>query len=139
MTTGINITNEITDDAVIKALNDEKFKKCLKIGTKLKNENFIHSIKKSLKSLCAIDNFNCNILDVNISTFAFSNCLFDLKHKAIRLIEPDDQISTNTGYKFDINVSKDKRKEIKNFIKSMFKTDEMYYYLIDVLSMSMFG
>jgi len=111
----------------------------MKIATKLKDENYTNSIKKSLKSLCAIDNFNCNVLDVNINTFAFSNCLFDLKNNVIRLIEPDDHISTTTGYNFDINVSKDKRKEIKNLIRSMFKTDEMYDYLIDVLSMSMFG
>jgi len=140
MKTGINIVNnENTNDPILRALNEEKQKKCTKIATKLKDENFTHSIKKSLKSLCAIDNFNCNVLDVNINTFAFSNCLFDLKNKVIRLIEPDDHISTTTGYKFDINVCKAKRKEIKNLVKSMFKTDEMYDYLIDVLSMCMFG
>jgi len=63
----------------------------------------------------------------------------DLKNKVIRIIEPDNHISTTTGYKFDINVSKHKRKEIKNLVKSMFKIDKMYDYLIDVLSMSMFG
>jgi len=139
MKAGVNILNEKTNDPIFKALNEEKFKKCMKIATKLKDENYTNSIKKSLKSLCAIDNFNCNVLDVNINTFAFSNCLFDLKNNVIRLIEPDDHISTTTGYNFDINVSKDKRKEIKNLIRSMFKTDEMYDYLIDVLSMSMFG
>jgi len=111
----------------------------MKIATKLKDENYTNSIKKSLKSLCAIDNFNCNVLDVNINTFVFRNCLFDLKHKNIRLIESDDHISTTTGYNFDINVSKDKCKEIKNLFRGMFKTDEMYDYIIDVLSMSMFG
>jgi len=139
MTTGVKIMNEETDDPILKGLNEERCKKCVKIATKLKDENYTNSIKKSLKSLCAIDNFNCNVLDVNINTFAFSNCLFDLKHKVVRLIEPDDHISTTTGYNFDINVSKDIVKELKNLLRGMFKTDEMYYYLIDVLSMSMFG
>jgi len=139
MTTGVNIMNKNTNDPIFKTLNEEKLKKCLKIAHKLKDENFTHSINKSLKSLCSIDNFNCNVLDVNINTFAFSNCLFDLKHKVVRLMEPDDHISTTTGYKFDINVSKDKVKEIQSFIRGMFKTDEMYDYLIDVLSMSTFG
>jgi len=139
MKSGMNVLNEKTSDPIFKALNEEKFKKCMKIATKLKDENYNNSIKKSLKSLCAIDNFNCNVLDVNINTFAFNDCLFDLKNKVIRLIEPDDHISTTTGYAFDVNVSKDKVKELKRLIKSMFKTDEMYQYLIDVLSMSMFG
>jgi len=139
MKAGVNIMKEQTDCEEKRKMNEEKFKKCMKIATKLKDENYTNSIKKSLKSLCAIDNFNCKILDVNINTFAFGNCLFDLKNKVIRLIEPDDHISTTTGYNFDINVSKDKVKEIKHLIRSMFKTDEMYKYLIDVLSMSMFG
>jgi len=140
MKTGANIMKENMDDCVEKRkINDEKIKKCIRIATKLKDENYTNSIKKSLKSLCAIDNFNCNVLDVDINTFAFNNCLFDLKNKVIRLIEPNDHISTTTGYNFDIDVCLDKRKEIKHLIRSMFKTDEMYEYLIDVLSMSMFG
>jgi len=139
MKTGMNIMNEKTDDPILKGLNEEKWKKCMKIATKLKDENYTNSIKKSLKSLCAIENFVCNVLDVDINTFAFINCLFDLENKVVRDIEPADHISTTTGYAFDINVSKDKRKEIKHLIRSMFKTDEMYDYLIDVLSMSMFG
>jgi len=142
MKTGAKIMNDNIDVCVEveqRKINDEKIKKCIKIATKLKDENYTNSIKKSLKSLCAIENFNCNVLDVDINTFAFNNCLFDLEHKVIRNIEPADHISTTTGYAFDINVSKDKRKEIKHLIRSMFKTDEMYDYLIDVLSMSMFG
>jgi len=68
MTTGVNIMNENTNDPILRTLNEEKLKKCMKIANKLKDENFTHSIKKSLKSLCDIDNFNCNILDVNINT-----------------------------------------------------------------------
>ena len=139
MIAGTNIINEITDDTVLKALNDEKFKKCIKIATKLKDENFCSSIRKQLKCLCATNNFVIDMLDTDINTFAFSNCLFDLKNKVIRNIEPQDHICTTTGYDYNLNVCNSKIDEIKTLISDMFKTEEMYEYLIDILSTSMFG
>jgi len=120
-------------------VNKIKAKMSLKIASQLKNAGFKDSIIKELKSWCVQDNFIEQYLDCNINLFAFKNGVYDLETNEFRNIEPNDYISTTTDYDYNPNIDNLYIDKIKNFLQSTQKTDEMYQYLLDVLSCMIYG
>lgn len=122
-----------------KQVNSEKAKKSLKIASQLKNAGFKDSIMKELKSWCVQDNFIEEYLDCNINLFAFKNGVYDLENNIFRQIEPIDYISTTTDYNYNPDIDKLYIDKVIDFLKSTQKNDEMYAYLLDVLSSMIYG
>jgi P4 family phage/plasmid primase-like protien len=119
--------------------NNEKSKVSIKIASQLKNAGFKDSIMKELKSWCVQDNFIEECLDCNINLFAFKNGVYDLENNIFRNIEPTDYISTTTDYDYNPNIEKEYKDVIENFLKSTQKNDEMYKYLLDVITTMIYG
>ena len=134
-TTQLNTEN---DEEVQKA-NAEKAKKALKIASQLKNAGYKDCILKELKSWCVQDNFIEEYLDCNINLFAFKNGVYDLEEKKFRDIEHTDYICTTTDYDYNSNIDDNYKNVIENFLKSTQKTDEMYKYLLDVITSMIYG
>ena len=130
----MNIENEEQQIA-----NAERAKKCLKIAAELKNSGYKDSIMKELKSWCVQDNFIEEYLDCNINLFAFKNGVYDLESNIFRQIEPIDYISTTTDYNYNQDIDKLYIDKVIDFLKSTQKNDEMYAYLLDVLSSMIYG
>ena len=130
--------NAENDDEVQKA-NSERAKQALKIASQLKNAGFKDCILKELKSWCVQDNFIEEYLDCNINLFAFKNGVYDLEDNKFRDIEPTDYISTTTDYDYNSNIDDNYKNVIENFLKSTQKTDEMYKYLLDVITSMIYG
>jgi len=131
--------NKESEDEAHSETNKEKAKKSLKIASQLKNAGFKDSVMKELKSCCVQDNFIEQYLDCNINLFAFKNGVYDLQNNIFRDIEPTDYISTTTDYDYNKNIDVSYINDVKQFLKSTQETDEMYNYLLDVLSCMLFG
>ena len=129
-----------TDDPIVKAINDDKSKKCLKIATQLKNSSYQDSIKKMLKSVFLRDDFFEKYLNKKINLFAFNNCVYDTEIKAFRDIEPTDYISVTTGYDFNYNdVDMEYVQKVENLLRQIMPCNEKYEYLLDVSSLRLYG
>jgi len=127
------------DDELKNQVNGEKAKRALKIAGQLKNAGFKDSIMKELKSWCIQDNFIEQYLDCNINLFAFQNGVYDLENNTFRDIEPTDYISTTTGYDYNPKIDDHYINTARDFLKSTQKSDEMYQYVLDVLSCMLYG
>lgn len=132
-------TNQIKNDNEGNSIEAEYSKKAIKIAQQLKNTSYVKNLKDQLKGLLIQENFITKKLDANINLFAFQNGLYDLQKCEFRNIEPTDYIQINTDYEMDIKVDKSIVDEVYDFIKEMFKTDEMFGYVLDVLTYLMFG
>ena len=127
------------NDAEVQKANAEKAKTALKIAGLLKNSSFKDCILKELKSWCVQDNFIEEYLDCNINLFAFKNGVYDLEESKFRNIEPTDYISTTTDYDYNPNIDDNYKNAIENFLKSTQKNNEMYKYLLDVITSMIYG
>ena len=125
------------NDEEVQKVNAEKAKTALKIASQLKNSSFKTYIITELKSWCVQDNFIEEYLDCNINLFAFKNGVYDLEESKFRNIEPTDY--TTTDYDYNPNIDDNYKNAIENFLKSTQKTDEMYKYLLDVITSMMYG
>ena len=134
----IQMNDDENNEEVQKA-NAEKAKIALKVANQLKNASFKDNILKELKSWCIQDNFIEEYLDCNINLFAFKNGVYDLEDKKFRNIEPTDYISTTTDYDYNPNIDDRYKNVIENFLRSTQKTDEMYKYLLDVITSMIYG
>ena len=130
---------EAEDNQEIQNTNSEKAKTALKIAGQLKNAGFKDSIMKELKSWCVQDDFIEQYLDCNINLFAFKNGVYDLENKLFRCIETTDYISTTTDYDYNPNIENKYIDFVMNFLKSTQKNDQMYEYLLDVITSMIYG
>lgn len=104
---------------------------------KLGDSNFKKGIIDELKYFVKKENLN-DLIDNNNYLIAFNDNVFDLSIGKIRKIKRSDYIFTNTGYDTptkDENIQND----IIKMLKSCFKSNEMYNFLIDSLSLSLIG
>lgn len=131
--------NDDEKNEEVQKLKAERAKVAINIGAKLKNAGFKDCILKELKSWCVQDNFIEEYLDCNINLFAFKNGVYDLEEKKFRNIQPTDYISTTTNYDFNPNIDDSYINVIENFLKNTQKTDEMYKYLLDVITSMIYG
>lgn len=131
--------NDDEKNEEVQKLKAERAKVAINIGAKLKNAGFKDCILKELKSWCVQDNFIEEYLDCNINLFAFKNGVYDLEEKKFRNIQPTDYISTTTDYDYNPNIDDSYKNVIENFLKSTQKTDEMYKYLLDVITSMIYG
>ena len=117
----------------------ERAKQCLKIMSQLKNTGYTKSVKEFIKGYLSRNDFVETVLDNNINLFAFTNGLFDLEKKIFRTIEPTDYISIHTGYDYNPSVSQKYIDEIYDFLKECHKSEEMYEYILDILTLRLYG
>jgi P4 family phage/plasmid primase-like protien len=128
-----------TQDVNLQDQLNERSKKSLKIALLLKNTSFVKYIIPQLKSVMSVDDFVENYLDHKIDILAFENCVYDMKECIFRKIEPTDYISITTGYNYDENVDPAIVEEVLDIIRSMFATDEVYGYILDIITSILFG
>ena len=114
-------------------------KKMLDIALKLKNTTYVKHIIPQLKSIMSVDDFVESCLDSNIDILAFENCVYDLKLCTFRNIEPTDYISITTGYNYNEKVDDQIVEEVTEIIKSMFTSEEMYGYVLDIITSLLLG
>ena len=120
-------------------LNDDMYKKCIKIAQMLKNSGYVDSIKKQLPALMQEDDFLETKLDENIGLFAFNNCVFDMVKCEVRAIQPNDYISITTGYDYCDHPDEGIIDEIYEWFHKWFNTQEMRDYVLNVLASTMYG
>ncbi len=118
----------------------EYSKKALKIAQLLKNTDWVKKLIPQMKSVMYVDDFVETYLDCNINLLAFENKVYDLEKCIFRDIEPTDYISITTQYEYDEESIDDSiMEEVTDIIKSMFATDEMYGYILDVITILIYG
>jgi len=127
------------NDCIQKEVNEEKSEKCLKIGTKLKDTNFVKSLCDPIKSLMAVPDFVESKLDSHTDIFAFNDCLYDLKTCGIRPITPEDYVYTTTGYNYNSTPDNDVISNIYKFLRDIQKDEETYQYNLDVMTSCLIG
>jgi P4 family phage/plasmid primase-like protien len=113
--------------------------KTLDIAKKLKHTPYVKHIIPQLKSVMYVDDFVEKYLDCNINLIAFESTVFDLEKCTFRKIEPTDYISITTGYEYDDNVDDDIVQEVKDILSSIFATEEMYSYVLDIITSLLYG
>lgn len=128
-----------TDDVGKIDMCNSNSKKMLDIAAKLKNTPYVKQVIPQLKSVMCVDDFVEKYLDCNINLVAFENKVFDLIKCEFRGIEPSDYISITTGYSYDQNVDPDIIEEVVEIISALFATDEMYSYVLDIISSLLYG
>jgi len=84
----------------------------------------------------------------NINLFAFNNAVYDFTTNTYRLINKDDYIIKTTGYDLKYKVINNKivptvdnkiKEELKQFIYSLFESDELVDYWLNITAQSLFG
>lgn len=111
-----------------------KYKTALKsIGT----SSFIKGASDFFKSKYNNNNIEVE-MDSNPNLLAFNNLVYDLSINKFRKIEAEDLISKTTGYDINLERNETIRNDILNIIKSMFNSDEMFNYFLNVLSSFLF-
>jgi P4 family phage/plasmid primase-like protien len=128
-----------TEDTAQSDMYNNNAQKTLAIAKQLKHTPFVKHIIPQLKSVMYVDDFVEKYLDCNINLIAFENTVYDLEKCIFRKIEPTDYISITTGYEYDDNVDDDVIQEVKDIISAMFATDEMYLYVLDILTSMLYG
>lgn len=131
--------NQNCEDPIIKAINEEKCKKCMKIAAQLKNSSYVNSVFNEYKSIMAQNDFVENKLDSNTDIFCFDDCLYDLNMSAIRPIEPEDYVYTTTGYNYNPDIDQDVKEKIYKFLKDLHLNEELYQYNLDVITSCLIG
>jgi hypothetical protein len=104
---------------------------------KLGDSNYKKGIIDELKYFIRRENLN-DLIDSNKYLIAFNNKVFDLSIGKVRNIKRNDYIFNNTGYDYpskDINI----QDTIYNMLSSCFKTNDIYKFLLDTLSLSLIG
>jgi P4 family phage/plasmid primase-like protien len=84
----------------------------------------------------------------NINLLSFNNVVYDFKQNEFRTINKNDYITKTTGYDLNYNIINNKivpiqdtniKKEILNFIYSLFENNEMVEYWLNIIGSSLFG
>ena len=128
-----------TDDQEKKELYVQRSKQCLKMATKLHDTSYVKNLLPPLKGLIIEKDFLASKLDGNINLLAFNNCLYDMETCEIRSIQPTDYIQKTTGYDYVPQLDKSIEDEVYQLIESMFKSEEMFSYVLDVITSTMYG
>ena len=129
-----NYYNEYTEDPTLKAINDERSKKCLKIATQLKNSNFKDSIMKECRTLFIDEKFE-ELLDSRSHLIGFDNGVYDLKMHMFRDGMPDDYILLSTKLNYvNYNSELAEVAEINEFFSKLFTNKNLRNYVMDVLA-----
>jgi len=131
--------NQNCEDPKMKSINEDRFKKCMKIATQLKNSSYVSSVQNAYKSIMAQNDFVENKLDSNTDIFCFEDCLYDLNMSAIRAIEPEDYVYTTTGYNYNPDIDQDVKEKIYKFLKDLHLNEELYKYNLDVITSCLIG
>ena len=95
-------------------------------------------IIKYLTELYKIKDIETKI-DANINLLAFDNCLYDYNLQQFRPIEPTDYISKTTKYSIDTKRNSQEKAKVINLVKSMFSSDEVYNYFMNITAISLFN
>lgn len=131
--------NQNYEDPKMKSINEDRFKKCMKIATQLKNSSYVSSVLNAYKSIMAQNDFVENKLDSNTDIFCFDDCLYDLNMSTIRAIEPEDYVYTTTGYNYNPDIDQDVKQKIYKFLKDLHLNEELYQYNLDVITSCLIG
>jgi len=116
---------------VAKSIYEEKSKKCLKIGIKLQDVNFVNSILTAFTSQMVIPKFSSEIIDNKTHLFAFNDKVFDFNTNLYRDIEPTDYIMTTTGYNFPANIDPKDTEFLNNYFECVFPDKDKRDYVLD--------
>jgi P4 family phage/plasmid primase-like protien len=122
-----------------KELYSERATQCCELAKKVKASKCQSAIIEQVPCHIQIDKFIETKLDCNTNLFAFNNKVFDLEKDTVRDIEPTDYISLTTGYDYDEHIDEEIVQKVKGWLRSLFKTDEMYTYLLNVLTTVLLG
>jgi P4 family phage/plasmid primase-like protien len=109
------------------------------IASKLKDTPYGRNLIPQVKSVMYVDDFVEKYLDCNINIIAFNNGVYDLETCEFRNIEPTDYISMTTGYDYKPDVDNNIIQDVKDIIQSMFETEEMYSYVLDIMTSLLYG
>jgi P4 family phage/plasmid primase-like protien len=99
----------------------------------------VKDLPPKMIEMCKVKDFVANKLDTKINLLAFENGVYDLDQGEFRKIEATDYISLNTGYDYNDKVDKEIVQEVRDLLKSLFLTDEMHDYILNVLSSVLYG
>jgi P4 family phage/plasmid primase-like protien len=78
-------------------------------------------------------------MDMNRNLFAFKDGVYDCEAGKFRPIQPQDYISTTTGYAYPKQTNEAVRKEILDMVYGLFEDEETKTYLLRVLASCIFG
>jgi P4 family phage/plasmid primase-like protien len=128
-------------------LNDEEKVEAENLGlaysllsNKVKDAKNVRNIIEVLKTLMGENTliFNKN-KNENMNLIAFENGVYDIQNKKFRDGQPEDYITFSTGYDYtDIAIPEIQEKIAKTFW-NCFENDELYQYLIDLMSYTICG
>lgn len=107
------------------SINDKK-KEILKFLKTIGSYSFIKGVIELVKSFYERDVFE--LIDTKTNLFACDDKVFDTDTCKWREIEPNDYISTTTGYCLNCNVNKQVKKEVNEFLDTLYKTEEDVLY-----------
>lgn len=139
----IDTMQKITEDLKQElSFEDEKYKeKMLKLKKAYKdlgNPSYIDGVIKVLIHLYTLENLD-DLIDNNNELFAFNNCVYDIKNKIFRKINPTDYITKTTKYDLnDYNIDENMKNKIYKLLFSIFENDEMVEYYLTSTSLSFF-
>jgi P4 family phage/plasmid primase-like protien len=97
--------------------------------------SFLNNVKSLLQDLYTVKTL---VMDAQDGVFCFSDCIYDLKTRERRPIEPEDYISTTCGYPYPTSNAA-KKAEVVKFLKSLHENDETYAYLLKMLAYTCIG
>jgi P4 family phage/plasmid primase-like protien len=109
------------------------------IASKLKDTPYGRNLIPQVKSVMYVDDFVERYLDSNINIIAFNNGVYDLQKCEFRKTEPTDYVSMTTGYDYKEQVDENILEEVKDIIQSMFESEEMYNYVLDIMTSLLYG
>lgn len=126
---GYDLNEDFFDDFV---LDDEEWNNkkdiCNEVIVKLKTKGYKDAIMSEMKEFFYDDTFE-EKLNERRELVGFENGVFDLDKHIFRVGRPDDYITFTTKTKYIENCSKTPEyKEIKDFYKQVYLTDEMVNY-----------
>jgi phage/plasmid-associated DNA primase len=97
------------------------------------------SIKEFQKqSMAATTGFE-ERLDEDHNLLGFEDCVLDLRTMQTRPGQASDHLTMSTGYPFPTEVLPEVREELEQLVASMFRTQEMVDYVLNILAYSLIG
>ena len=102
------------------------------------SSDFCNSVISMLPSLYEKEHL-ADIMDLNRDVLAFANGCYDLKTLTFRPIQPNDYVSTTTGYDFPTKSDTKVRDELKAMLWSMFENQDVINYVMKVFASCVYG
>ena len=102
------------------------------------SSDFCNSVISMLPSLYEKEHL-ADIMDLNRNVLAFTNGCYDLKTLSFRPIQPNDYVSTTTGYEFPTKSDSNVRDELKAMLWSMFENQDVIDYVMKVFASCVYG